>query len=178
MRVGITSKSQLKINAILHACKKMNVEYREVIDADCYSGINDQPFGLDETLLGAENRLDHFKTEMLNRKETCDIMVSIENGIVKMGEKYIDLAVIVIEVEEGDRFYATSSGIEFDAEYVDEAKRRGFYSNTVGSVMAESLECTSNDPHRLLTYGRFSRQKILTDGIMKCLSQVNCIHVT
>ncbi len=173
MNIGVTSKSQLKIDAIVDACEEMAIKHHTLISIDCDSRINDQPFNMDETLLGAENRLNDFKTKMLNRNETCDMIISIENGIIKMGERYIDMAVIVIETHGHVRFYSTSSGIEFDSKYVDEARKRGFYSNTVGSVMAELIGCTGNDPHSTLTHGHFSRQEILTDGVMKCLSQID-----
>jgi non-canonical (house-cleaning) NTP pyrophosphatase len=56
MRIGVTSKSELKVNAVRTAYAELGFE-PEVIGYVSESGIGEQPVG-DEALQGARNRID------------------------------------------------------------------------------------------------------------------------
>ena len=55
--------------------------------------------------------------------------------------------------------------------YVEEAKERGFYSNTVGSIIAEKTGCKSNDPHKYLTHNLVDRSTLLVQAINIALGE-------
>ena len=172
--LGLASESKLKIDAVIEAFKTSDSAhlYEGYFFTDCESEVNEQPYGMEETLLGAENRLRNLKSKLLNKEKDCNILVSIENGVIPVGDIHIDLAFVIIELKNGTRFVSTSSGIVFDGRYVEEAKERGFYTNTVGSVISEQTGCASNDPHSFLTSNIFPRKGILRTAIQACIAQM------
>jgi non-canonical (house-cleaning) NTP pyrophosphatase len=65
-----------------------------------------------------------------------DRIISIENGIYKDGENWIDKAAIVIYNPKKDKEYILySEGIKFPKKYVEKAKHIGFEKITVGEIM-------------------------------------------
>ena len=127
---------------------------------------------MNETVLDAENRLNNMKSILLDKGLECSLIFSIENGIIPAGDHFLDIAVVLIENSEGERFLSSSCGLSFPKQYVEEAKSRGFYSNTVGSVIAEFLRCEPDDPHSAFTQNLFSRKKFLQDTVKLCLTQM------
>jgi len=162
IRLGSTSAS--KIEALKEACGIMGIE-ADIQTLPASSEINDQPYGFDETYRGALNRALNTKKDNPNA-----MSIGIENGIIPVGDKFIDMAVIVVLTPDGKNFMSTSAGIEFPKEAVETARTRGFESNTAGSVIAEMVGGSTTDPHSTLTGGKISRKKILTDAIVVALS--------
>lgn len=81
--VTIGSLNPVKINATKKAFTKMLPEYNlKFIGDDAPSDIPDQPFGDEQTLTGARNRIAHLK----NKFPDADYWVAIEGGV-----KYLDL---------------------------------------------------------------------------------------
>ncbi len=171
--LAITSRSKLKIKAVKSAFRESKSTHlcNDIYTADCDSEVNEQPYGMSETLLGAENRLKNLKSELFNKGLDYNILISIENGVIPVGDIRIDLAFVIMEMRDGSRFISTSTGIVFDNRYVEEARSRGFFSNTVGSVIAEEIGCKSNDPHSALTENMFTRGYILREAVHACISQ-------
>lgn len=66
-------------------------------------------------------------------------IVGIENGIVQIGDKWVDLAVVVLHDANGDTYTSTSTGIVFDSHFVKAARQKGFDKVTVGSIMTAEL---------------------------------------
>lgn len=174
--VAIATKSSLKIEAVKDVCNsyfsKSGSVHIDYISHGCDSEINEQPFTLEETLLGAQNRLKNLKSILLQDCYEYFICVSIENGIVKVGDIYIDLAIVIIENKAGKQFISTSSGMTFDEEFVEEARHRGFYSNTVGSVISERFHCDSTDPHNYLSFEIVNRSKLLKQALEISVGQM------
>ncbi len=120
-------------------------------------------------------------------------IIGIENGIVQIGGKWIDLAVIVLEDQHGELFLSTSTGVEFGEKYVNIAKERGFDKVTVGSIIAKELGifeifafsiftvsrsllikhagCDPLDPHAFLTKEHLPRKDTLTLGVRSVIAQ-------
>jgi len=65
--------------------------------------------------------------------------VGIENGIVQVGNKWVDLAIVVVVDSKGESYISTSTGVVFDTKYVEMAREKGFDKVTVGSVMANAF---------------------------------------
>ena len=57
----------------------------------------------------------------------------------------------------------------FQAAHVDEARRRGFATHTVGEVIAELLGGSAFDPHSTVTAGYVSREQQLIPALVQLL---------
>jgi len=164
MRIVLGSTSEHKLEAVREACEKLGIK-AEVSGVKTSSGQNEQPFGLDETYNGALTRANSVR-----EKNPDSVCIGIESGVITFGSSFIDLAVIVLYVQNR-RIVATSSGIEFPQAYVRIAEKRG-NTTTVGSVIAETLGCDGTDPHSALTRGKVSRKDMLVQALMIALSQL------
>jgi len=169
----VASTSAHKIGAVKNVLEAMGptVERHRVEGVRAESGINEQPVGHEQTLQGAFNRLSDLKEQLKTRSAetnigTSQILVSIENGIYRVADKWFDIAYVVVEDNRGNIAISPSAGIEYPSQFVDEARNRGFASTTVASVMAEKLQDASigTDPHKYLTGGRITRQQLLEEA--------------
>lgn len=87
-------------------CAKRTFEYiynciPKVVGFECESGVPDgQPYGLDGTYQGAQQRIVNLKQRLAQQIENYDFIVSIENGIVGLQNNdclsYLDLPVVII----------------------------------------------------------------------------------
>ena len=77
------------------------------------SGIKEQPFGHDDTLLGAKNRLNHAIEATVGQE--FDIIVAIESGIIPVGAPsvfgeetmYYDIGWVVVKNVKTDKVSTT-----------------------------------------------------------------------
>ncbi len=159
------SASIHKLEALKEACVRVGIEV-DVNASPAESEINAQPYGFDETYRGAMNRAKNTQT-----KNPKTVKIGIENGIVPIGDKFVDLAVVVVLVPNSESFIGTSAGIDFPREVVEEARKRGFETTTAGDVMAETMGASKTDPHSTLTGDKISRKEILVEAITLVLSR-------
>lgn len=136
------------------------------------SGINEQPFGHEETILGAKNRLASAKT----LAPDANFYVAIENGIfeVKTPEsKFYDVAWVIMENSRGQQALTHSVGIEFPAKWVLEAREEGFDKTHAGhKFAADNPGANVQDPHQLLTAGRACREDLLHGALLAAWGQL------
>ena len=163
LQLGSTSVH--KREAIEDACRKLGIKAK-IGESSVESKINAQPYGFDETLVGATNRAQQAQAE-----NPRAVAIGIENGIIAIRDKFIDVAVIVVLTPDGKSFVGTSAGVEFPKEAVEIARSRGFKSTTAGSIIAETMGGSSTDPHATLTNGKVNRKEILTEAIAAALSR-------
>lgn len=174
----VASTSTHKIGAVKSVLESLDrpTTY-EVEGIGTASEINEQPVGHEEILQGALNRLNNMKKSLRagsakTKIGSSPILVSIENGIYNVGDRWFDIAYVVLEDNGGNIAIATSEAIEYPLEFVEEARGRGFASTTVTSIMAEKLQDPSigTDPHKYLTRGKITRQQFLEHAfkVAKC----------
>lgn len=164
MKIIVGSQSQVKIEAVRGALKKRGIQ-AEVVGVKAKSNVAEQPMD-DETLHGARNRAEHARTLVADG----DLYLAIENGIFTEGERFFDKAVVLAMAKDGTETWAFSDGVEFPKAAVEEARKRGFATTTVGQVMAEQgIVATHDDPH-LSLIGK-SRSAILEETVSALLSQ-------
>ncbi len=166
VRLQLGSTSTHKLEALKEACVKVGIK-AEINVFPSESGVNAQPYGLDETYQGAATRARNAQSA-----DPQAIAVGIENGIVPVGDTCVDLAVIVALTPDGQSFVGTSVGVEFLKEAVQEARKRGFKTTTASDVMAETMGSSVTDPHSTLTGGRTSRKAILVEVVSVVLSRM------
>mmetsp|Transcript_121062 Transcript_121062/g.353780 ORF Transcript_121062/g.353780 Transcript_121062/m.353780 type:complete len:212 (+) Transcript_121062:77-712(+) len=138
------------------------------------SGINEQPFGHEETARGAMSRLRHAK----ELAPGADFYASVENGLFEVNvdgaPRFFDLAWVAVErASDGWSGLAHSVGLEFERSWVEEARSagKGFEENTVGAVVAaRAPEGTDKqDPHAWLTGGLRPRQALLQEALLAAM---------
>eukprot|EP00029_Vermamoeba_vermiformis_P010176 TRINITY_DN5299_c0_g2_i1.p1 TRINITY_DN5299_c0_g2~~TRINITY_DN5299_c0_g2_i1.p1 ORF type:complete len:192 (-),score=36.72 TRINITY_DN5299_c0_g2_i1:166-720(-) len=137
------------------------------------SNINEQPIGYTETIKGAQNRLKNAKKEF---KGEYDYFVTIENGIIPITtenneEIWLDVGWVLLEEKGGAQYSASSAGVPFPKEFVDQAKKAGFDKNTVGSFLAKAYNCNGTDPHLFLTNSMISRTTMLEQALLVAFGQ-------
>lgn len=166
MKIGVTSQNKLKVDAVTKAYSSLGVPV-EVIGYTASSGVGEQPVN-EQTVDGARNRI----SDVNRRVGGLDRIVSIENGIFKEGERWLDKAVVVIYDPQTDKEYVGySDAVVFPEEYVERARQIGFDIMTVGQVMAEAGYVSDRkDPH--FSISGVSRQVYLESTVQKLVEQV------
>jgi len=174
IKVLVASASVLKVRAVHEEFEAVmeGASQIQCIPIKASSGINEQPVGFEETLAGAMNRMADAKQK--NEEEDIGFVVGIESGIYVINGKCFDFGWVIIErCLDGKMVSSTTPFIEFPAEEMEEANRRGFETTTVGDIFAErNPEANTKDPHSFLTQGKTSRGKLLAQGISAALAQL------
>ena len=96
-KIVVASKNPVKINATLDAFKLVfpNEEF-EVEGVVVPSGVSDQPMSEEETMIGAEQRVENAK----NASPDADFWVGIEGGVQAFGNDL--LAIAWVEIKSKD----------------------------------------------------------------------------
>ncbi len=167
--VVVSSTSAIKLEAVERVLSGRGVDAK-IDGVKVGSGVSEQPMG-DETLSGARNRVKNAMAE----RPGADLYVSIENGIFSEGHgkdaKYVDKAVVVCVDKSGHEHVAYSDGVEFPKDAVEEARRRGFATTTVGEVLKEQGRVKDNaDPHFELTGGKKHRADFLQQAVSEAVA--------
>ncbi len=130
MKIGVTSQSKLKLDAVIEAYSFMD-EKPDIVRYRADSGVGEQPVG-HEALIGASNRV----SDLLKRESKLDRIISIENGIFNENGVWKDKAVVLIYDVNSDNEHAEfSDEVVFPTKFVNEACELGFDKVTVGEVM-------------------------------------------
>ena len=166
MKIGVTSQNKLKMSAVEKAYSSLGVPI-EVVGYKADSGVGEQPVD-NQTLEGARNRI----SDVDQRMDGLDRIVSIENGIFREGEQWLDKAVVVIyDPQTQQEHVGYSDAVVFPDEFVERARAIGFDTMTVGQVMAEAGYVTDQkDPH--LSISGASRQVYLESTVQKLVDKV------
>lgn len=161
MKVVLASTSELKEQACRAVFAKVSGFELQTVKVP--SGVSEQPFN-EETRQGAFNRMAAACVAVPG----ADLYIGIENGIFEEKGRYIDRAVVVLTDMKGKDVFALSAGVEFPADCVEEAQRRGFDKVTVGQVMAEKgIVRHHDDPHADLS--SHNRAYYLRQGLRRAL---------
>jgi inosine/xanthosine triphosphatase len=163
--ISLGSMSRHKMEAVEEVFARMGINSKIESFSES-SEVNTQPFGMEETYKGAFNR-----ARKAQANKPASIGIGIENGVIPLSDKFIDLAVIVVILPDGTEFAGTSAGIEFPAELVEAARTQGFENVTVGDFIAEKMGGDKADPHATLTKGRITRKEILVEAITSVLAR-------
>jgi len=169
IKVFVASKSTIKIEAARSAVSQ-RYPYAEIIveGIDVPSGVSPQPHGLDETTVGAQNRLAHL--EALHPLTDTDILISIENGLVLQGGRYHDIGVVIIKTLEVGTQIGYTRKVTIPKKAVKKAQKRGPDTN-YGDILAEqhNKSWIAKDPHRFLT--GIPRKKFLEEALAYLLEE-------
>lgn len=178
MKIVIASTSAVKLSAVNEAALDIMPkvlgkapEEFQFIPVRVKSGVNIQPCGLDEIEQGASNRL----LGAIEAQPDYDLVVSIENGLLKEDHNFTDIAAIILCTLGYNTLKTLSAGIAVPRTIAQATAEAGFDKRTWGQTLAiqypHSL-CQADDPHSFLTNKKFSRKKILADAIKIALAQL------
>eukprot|EP00455_Lapot_gusevi_P050929 TRINITY_DN748_c0_g1_i1.p1 TRINITY_DN748_c0_g1~~TRINITY_DN748_c0_g1_i1.p1 ORF type:complete len:203 (+),score=72.70 TRINITY_DN748_c0_g1_i1:65-673(+) len=187
IRVAVASTSKQKVPVVAELFTEHFADATvETAGQETRSGVGEQPFGNEETLQGATNRLNHLKSLCVDNPPTY--YVAIENGLSKVtvsvpaqnGEEksssrdfWMDLGwVLIEEAATGRQSVAVSPGLQFPEAACLEAQRRGFDRAHAGMVLHEKTGCDKADPHSVLTGGAMPRKTALKLALKTALSQL------
>ncbi|MFH0779820.1 MAG: DUF84 family protein [Parcubacteria group bacterium] len=178
MKIVVASTSTVKLFAVKEAVLEIMPEALgkapdefQFIPVSAKSGVNIQPYGLDEIEQGASNRL----LKAADAHSEYDLLVSIENGLLKEDHNFTDIAVIILCTPGYNTLKTLSAGIAVPRATVQETREAGFDKRTWGQTLAMQYPhspCQADDPHSFLTNNKFSRKKILADAIKIALAQI------
>ena len=139
MVIRCPSASKIKLSAINDALREAskNRDFQvysfpvELQDRDDLN-INAEPEGREQTLEYARERLKQMRLE---KGPTSGIDISIESGIVNGS----DVACIVINNNNGEEVITWSQGVSIPEGALEEARKRGLKTTTVGDIIHESF---------------------------------------
>lgn len=159
MIVGVTSKNELKVEAVRLAYGTLGIPV-DVVGYSTESGVGEQPVER-EAYQGARNRI-----ESMGDLSGIKNVISIESGIFDEEGKWVDRAIIIYRnVNPGWSVDWESAPVEFPTKYVDMARERGFQTTRVADIMKENgLVTDVRDPHLDLA-GR-SRADYINEAVL------------
>lgn len=148
LRFSLGSTNAANYLALCSVLEKTGFPYPDSLIEVVYSrsGVNKQPLDKEEAMLGATNRAKTARQRYPKR-----IAIGIENGIIKEAGQYFYIDFVVIITRDGTEFWENTDRLLLPTEAVEEARRRGFATTTVGQVLAEQhVNWLADDPHRFL----------------------------
>jgi non-canonical (house-cleaning) NTP pyrophosphatase len=146
LKIVVASSSVIKIEG----CSKpfADIAGVNIQSVAAPSGVNAQPMSYNETEKGARNRL------VFARAATpgAVLYLSVENGLMKEGQSYLDRAIVIVSDDAGHEATAQSAPVKIPTQWVKKMLERGAKDCTVGQVMAEAgVIANAYDPHLGLT---------------------------
>lgn len=163
MKVALGTTSELKIRALKLALDKLGIE-AEVISQKVESNIADQPFGYEEMITGANNRVNN-----LSKILDSDIYVSIESGLVLIGGMYFDIACVYCRDRENFESISFSSGYCVPNWVVEKIKKE---KTELGFITQELSGDTDKDGIKYFSDGFIKREELIYQAILISLSKL------
>lgn len=165
-QVFLSSESVIKVKATSLAFREFDMRYK-VVGFKTKSGINEQPYSIEETHLGAKNRLDNLKE--ITKGKNAKFYVSIESGdaFIHPEYNYFGLSVCMIEDESGKRAVTIGTDLEIPKELTDLVPSK--YSD-LGILVQDKYGIKNKDPYLYFTDGKLSRDKLVFNSVVNTLA--------
>jgi len=164
-KVIIASKNPVKIQSVKNGFEKMFTDQEfEFVGVSVPSGVSDQPFGNDETFLGAKNRADN----AFNEFKDADFYVGIEGGIEQVKNEMEAFAWIL--VKSADKYGKSRTGTFFlPKEVVKLIKEGKELGEADDIVFKRSNSKQANGAVGILTGNVIDRTKYYTESVILSL---------
>ena len=158
--IKVATENRVKIEAITEAFEYYfkNVH---VMRYDVKSGVPDQPLNKD-VFKGAQNRIKE-----LAKKEDCnwDYLVSCEAGLINLYGYWFNVQVVMIQSKEGKFGVGVSQGVQIPPKHVNDIIHTSI-TNVLEKVFGRKGGIN------LLTYGRFTRKRLIEDATIMALTRI------
>lgn len=168
INVYVATTNKVKLNAVYeaslfgcHLFPPLGIHYCVHSVEGVRSEVPEQPYGIDETTEGANNRLENCYKIV---KSDNGIFISVENGIIRKNNTYYDIPIIAFRKgARNDTFSSNEVEIPkmYDT-YVEESINSENRSVTFGSIIEKKLAIT--DWHEFVS-GK-SRKNLIKNCIM------------
>lgn len=166
-KVVLASQSPIKVKATSLALREYNLRY-QVIGFKTDSGINEQPFSIEETYTGAKNRLADLKVKA--KDINAKLFISIESGDSKLLEFHNYFGLSVCIVDNGKKQVMTTlTDIEFPKEMTDLVP--SVYPD-LGVLVQEKYGAKTKDPYIYITNGKLNREKLIFDVVVNTIALI------
>lgn len=165
MKIAVSSKNPVKINAVRLAFKKIFPEREiEILSAGIKSGVSDQPMSDKETLQGAINR----SNEIYNLLPEVDYAVGIEGGIEFEKETTFAFAWVVIRSKNKTSKSKTTT-FELPLK-ISELIKQGYELGVADDmVFKQNNSKQKNGAVGLLTNNAITRQELYSQAVILAL---------
>lgn len=163
-RVYMSTESALKHRAVAAVMGREGIQ-AEVTGKKLASGVPEQPYSLEETLEGAQNR----QAALRQLGATADFLVTVESGLHQLGDATYGCVAVLIE-RPGEPVY---SGVSLDLQYPQEVLDLvpSKYPD-VGTWAMEAKGATEKDPYAIFSGGRRTRQDTIEDAVRNALTSL------
>lgn len=185
VEIEVGSTSVHKVGPVQRVCKIITPLSVQVTGHEVETLVSNQPFGMKETMRGAENRANAvwspgkiaigIEGGLIDLPSQMNIFNTFLSKIPFLGKKYrkpiVYLCVAVVAVKDinGQMYYATSAGMQFPSDAIAEAKRRGV---TVGVVLADLYGGDHTDPRAIISFNRVHRGDSIEEAVKLALMNV------
>ncbi len=164
MKVIVTSKNPIKVNATEAAFQKAFRTNVDIFSIVAESGVPDQPFSSEEALLGAKNRVKN----SIEAVPEADYWVGIEAGVEPDGDELASFTWVFIKskVKEGrakSQTYFLPSNV---AALVKQGKELG---EAIDQVFRRKNSKQANGAIGILTNNLMTREEIYIENILLAL---------
>ncbi|MBI3572203.1 DUF84 family protein [Candidatus Kaiserbacteria bacterium] len=132
---------------------------------DVPSGVRDQPIGLKEMQLGAENRAER----AMGQRPEADFAVGVESGLVEVTERWFDVPYIVVLTKRGWKSCTVGAYFPVPRWMVERALERG---TEIGKIVQELTGGDDKDVQKCLSDGKISRVDIITAALKYALAPI------
>ena len=168
MKALIGTKNPGKIKGATDALNSF-FEGIEVVGVPVSSDVPDQPVN-DETLIGAQNRVNNLISYAKENNIEADFFIAIESGLCNIYGNWHIINFAVIKDKNGYESVGTSSGFPVPKKYINDIKEKG-----LGSVIDRLLN-TDNIRNSIggisyLTHEKLSRIDLTREAFIMALTQ-------
>lgn len=158
---SLGSTSRLKVAAVRQALGELGI-HAEVHAIPVSSGAPAQPVGV-QTAIGAKNR-----ALFAQRMSPGSWGIGIESGVFDSQFHWEDRAIVCLVAPNGaDVWLTESEPLRLEVRDVEEARRRGFETTTVGAMLAHRTGGKSDDPH--IHYTLQSRREYIRKAVIAAI---------
>lgn len=164
-KVVVASKNPVKIQAVELGFKRMfSGEEFEFIGVSAPSNVADQPFGNQETFIGARNRANNAVKEI----KDADFYVGIEGGVEEVGEDMEAFAWVCIK--SGEKYGKSRTGTFFLPKKVVELLKQGKELGEVDDIVFNIQNSKQNmGAVGILTGGEIKRADYYAEAVVLAL---------
>lgn len=168
-KVFLSSESVIKVKATSLAFREFNKRMR-VVGFKTKSGVNEQPNSIEETHLGAQNRLENLK--VITKDKDALYYISIESGIANIHPEYnyFGLSVCIIEDSQGKSAVTIDTDLEMPKIMSDLVPSK--YPD-LGVLVQKEFGVKNKDPYIYFTNGKISRDKLIFNSVVNTLASMN-----
>ncbi|OGM27097.1 hypothetical protein A2962_03270 [Candidatus Woesebacteria bacterium RIFCSPLOWO2_01_FULL_39_61] len=165
-KVFVSSKNQIKLDSVCFGFRKIGKTF-DVNGFKTKSGVAEQPTSIEETYLGAKNRLEDLRKKVKGKKYSY--LVSIESGLATLlsNHNYFGFSVCVIVNTKGLEKLSITTELEIPKSMTSLVPNP--YPD-LGVLVQEKYGSRIKDPYFYITKGKVSRVDLLTQSVANTAS--------